>query len=359
MKLFSDFKKNEICGLTEQVKSLYIKELFEKQNKSVLLVTSSLYEANKFYQDLTNYTDEVLLFPMDDFLTSEAIAASPELKVNRLETINEILLNNKKIVITNLMGFLRFLPPEELFETKKINLTVNNEYNISNLKEKLFELGYKKEVTVSKTGEMAVRGFVLDIFPISSNNPIRIEFWGDQIESIREFDVNTQLTINNINNVQISSITEFLIDKPLDNFNIKQRDLIKYIKPKSIANFLDGYVIFNDYEQLKITYSNLIEEIHNYSLSENLPSNTKFMFDFNELEDKIPDIKYFSNFDNHITSNLESYNSFPLDKFPKDKDGINKALTSYLKKYHKVYLLCDSNKNINKLIDYLENPNIV
>lgn len=359
MKLFSEFKKNEICGLTEQVKSLYIKELFEKQNKSILLVTSSLYEANKFYQDLTNYTDEVLLFPMDDFLTSEAIAASPELKVNRLETINEILLNNKKIVITNLMGFLRFLPPEELFETKKINLTVNNEYNISNLKEKLFELGYKKEVTVSKTGEMAVRGFVLDIFPISSNNPIRIEFWGDQIESIREFDVNTQLTVDNINNVQISSITEFLIDKPLDNFNIKQRDLIKYIKPKSIANFLDGYVIFNDYEQLKITYSNLIEEIHNYSLSENLPSNIKFMFDFNELEDKLPDIKYFSNFDNHITSNLESYNSFPLDKFPKDKDRINKVLTSYLKKYHKVYLLCDSNKNINKLIDYLENPNIV
>lgn len=145
MKLFSEFKKNEICGLTEQVKSLYIKELFEKQNKSILLVTSSLYEANKFYQDLTNYTDEVLLFPMDDFLTSEAIAASPELKVNRLETINEILLNNKKIVITNLMGFLRFLPPEDLFETKKINLTVNNEYNISNLKEKLFELGYKKD----------------------------------------------------------------------------------------------------------------------------------------------------------------------------------------------------------------------
>lgn len=359
MKLFSEFKKNEVCGLTEQVKSLYIKELFEKQNKSVLLVTSSLYEANKFYQDLTNYTDEVLLFPMDDFLTSEAIAASPELKVNRLETINEILLNNKKIVITNLMGFLRFLPPEELFETKKINLTVNNEYNITNLKEKLFELGYKKEVTVSKTGEMAVRGFVLDIFPISSNNPIRIEFWGDQIESIREFDVNTQLTVDNINNVQISSITEFLIDKPLDNFNIKQRDLIKYIKPKSIANFLDGYVIFNDYEQLKITYSNLIEEIHNYSLSENLPSNIKFMFDFNELEDKLPDIKYFSNFDNHITNNLESYNSFPLDKFPKDKDGINKVFTSYLKKYHKVYLLCDSNKNINKLIDYLENPNIV
>lgn len=359
MKLFSEFKKNEVCGLTEQVKSLYIKELFEKQNKSVLLVTSSLYEANKFYQDLTNYTDEVLLFPMDDFLTSEAIAASPELKVNRLETINEILLNNKKIVITNLMGFLRFLPPEDLFETKKINLTVNNEYNISNLKEKLFELGYKKEVTVSKTGEMAVRGFVLDIFPISSNNPIRIEFWGDQIESIREFDVNTQLTVDNIDNVQISSITEFLIDKPLDNFNIKQRDLIKYIKPKSIANFLDGYVIFNDYEQLRISYSNLIEEIHNYSLSENLPSNIKFMFDFNELEDKLPNIKYFSNFDNHITNNLESYNSFLLDKFPKDKDGINKVLTSYLKKYHKVYLLCDSNKNINKLIDYLGNPNIV
>ena len=216
MKLFTNFENEEICGLTGQLKAVYIKELFEKQKKSVLLVTSSLYEANKIYQDLIPYTDDVLLFPMDDFLTSEAIAASPELKINRLETINELLENNKKIVVTNLMGYLRFLPPKDLFKTKRVKLSVNNEYDITNLKEHLFELGYKKEITVSKTGEMAIRGFVLDIFPISYNNPIRIEFWGDQIDSIREFDVNTQLTIKNIDNIEISSITEFLIDSAID-----------------------------------------------------------------------------------------------------------------------------------------------
>ena len=104
--IFRESNKNhEILGLTNELKGLYLYNKFNKDNQSILLVTSSLYEANQFYQIISNYTNKVFLFPMDDFLTSEAIAISPELKITRIETLNNLINDDKVIVITNLMGF--------------------------------------------------------------------------------------------------------------------------------------------------------------------------------------------------------------------------------------------------------------
>ena len=99
---------NYIIGLTSELKALYTYNYYKKYDQSVIIVCNTLYESNIFFQALNNYTDNVLFFPMDDFLTSEAIAISPELKNTRLETIDELSKNNHKIVVTNLMGFLRF-----------------------------------------------------------------------------------------------------------------------------------------------------------------------------------------------------------------------------------------------------------
>ena len=77
-----------------------------------MLLTNTLYEANTYYDQIKTYIDEVCLFPMDDFLTSVAVAISPDLKVTRLETL-ELLKNGPKIVITNLTGYLRYLPSKK------------------------------------------------------------------------------------------------------------------------------------------------------------------------------------------------------------------------------------------------------
>ena len=358
MKIFNSFKNHEINGLPNELKSVYIKEYFDNSNESILLVCNSLYEANKFYQSLSIYNN-VLFFPMDDFLTSEALASSPELMVKRLETIKELASNNKYIVITNLMGFLRFLPSKDLFVDKRILLKPNMDFNTDLLKKKLFELGYRKEVIVSKTGEIAVRGFVIDIFPISSNNPVRIEFWGDTIEKISEFDIDTQLTFKELDSVEIDSITELLISKEVDTFNIKNRDLVKYGNVYSIADFIGSKVFFNDFQSIKYGYEHIIEEIKDYSLSENISLDTKYMFDLDQLVSKY-DSYYFNSFDNK--SNKEdtaTYNAYSLDNFFNDKESINSELSKYLKKYDKVYLLCKNLKSYNKIVDYLENNNIV
>ena len=110
-----------LTGMTEELFSIYVNKLLENNN-SALIVTSSLVEANNLYHSISNYTDSVYLFPMDDFLTSEAMAISPDLMVNRLETLKEISGKDKSIVITNLMGYLRFLPLKEEFLKAKIQL---------------------------------------------------------------------------------------------------------------------------------------------------------------------------------------------------------------------------------------------
>ena len=134
--IFKTNNKN-VVGLTNELQALYIYNYYLETNKSICLVVNSLYEANKMYQSLLSYTKKVVLFPMDDFLTSVALAVSPELKMSRIETIKELAQNNKQIVVTNLMGFLRYLPKKTSFQESTLKLAVNNDYDINELVEKL------------------------------------------------------------------------------------------------------------------------------------------------------------------------------------------------------------------------------
>ncbi len=199
----NDLMKKNVNGLNSELKSLFVYKNFVKRKENILLVTSSIYEANIYYQSLSNYTNDVLLFPMDDFLTSQALAISPEMKNTRLETIYSLIENNKKIVITNLMGYLRFLPDKDLFIRKSIKISKNETYKINELVEKLIEIGYEKTTIVNKTGEFAARGFVLDVFPTNNNEPVRIEFWGDNVDSIKYFDINSQLSNKELDEINI------------------------------------------------------------------------------------------------------------------------------------------------------------
>ena len=90
-ELFQVKYQTGLSGMTDESFCLYLKQLLNQEKKSILLVTSSLTEANIYLNNLTTLTDDVLFFPMDDFLTSEALSISPDLKVTRLETLNELL----------------------------------------------------------------------------------------------------------------------------------------------------------------------------------------------------------------------------------------------------------------------------
>lgn len=356
--LGNHLEKN-IGGLNNELKALYVYNKFIRIEKSILFVTNTLYESNVFYQTISNYTDDVVFFPMDDFLTSEALAVSPEFKITRLETLNQ-LLNSKKIIITNLMGFLRFLPSKQLYYNSFISLNINEDYNMDTLVEKLYELGYTRATIINKTGEMAIRGFVIDIFPLGCVNPIRIEFWGDTIDSIREFDVDSQLTINNLKTVEIVPNTEFIVGEHIGDINIKHRDIVKFIDPVNIVDYIDdGVIIVNDYNEILASYNLLNDEMIEYSINNQLDSKTRYMHEL--CLNIYTNIYYLYSFDNNflINDDFYKYNVSELGNFIGTSVDINNRLNKYLDMKCTIVICLSTIYKRNKLLTDLNNNNII
>jgi len=351
MKNFLDllnlnYEHKYLSGFNNELKSLFLLGLMNKENKSILLVTNTLYEANSLYKNISKHYKNTYLFPMDDFLTSVAIASSPELKVTRLETLNNLINEDKAIVITNLMGYLRFLPTPDTYRKSFINLKVGMEYNIASLIKQLYNVGYRRETLTNTTGDMSVRGYVIDIFPVCLDNPIRIEFWGDQIESIRVFDVNTQLTVGNIDDITIYPNSEFITS--LDKESTNYYDIANYGEVLNISSYLDDCItVFNNYHDISVSYDLLEKQMFEYKESINLPMETKFMFEFSAFDDAKYIFEEFKSSDD----NTIYYNCQNVEFFVSQKESLEKQLAEYNKKYNLVLVCVDNRYQANKLLD--------
>ena len=361
MKLFDDLinlnlkKDMGIYNLTDEFFCLLLNKN-NKDKKNILVVVNSLYEANRLYSSLSNYNDNVLLFPMDDFLTSEALALSPDLQITRLETINKVIEEENNIVITNLMGYLRFLPTKDNYLKHIINLKVGDVISHDELIEKLSLNGYIRETIVNKTGEFGIRGFIIDIFPIDEDNPIRVEFFDDEIESIRYFDPDTQGSISNLEEISLKPYTEFLAQEIVDNthFN-KQKYLPEYTEVSNISNYLDNsLVIFKDYEQLINSFNNILIETKEYKKDKDIDFTGNYMFNIEELKEKEP-VYYFS-FNNLIANNYTSeminFDVKTINNFNEDSELINNYINKCISN-NKTIIICLKKYQIRSILKHL------
>ena len=357
-----EYKKDiGITGITDAFFSVYLYNLLKKENKNILVVVNSLTEANTLYSYVNNLCDDVYLFPMDDFLTSEALAISPDLVLNRLDTLNELVSDGKKIVITNLMGYLRFLPTVNTFKEFKLDLKVGDDFAPEKLREKLYKMGYVRDSIVTKTGEMAVRGFVIDVYPLEEEHPVRIEFFGDEIDSIRYFDSETQRSLENIKKIIIKPCIEFMTDSEVDEeeFN-KQKYLPKYSEVNSISDYLDdGIVIYKDYDQLLLSNNDILDQISEYKSEKDIDFKGKYMFDFNDIN---PNNKMYyqalNNMKADYITELIDYKVSTINKFNDNFDLIykfinncldnNKTIVMFLKKYQIKSISSKFISNVNK-----------
>lgn len=344
-----------VIGLTDELESVYVNNLYETKDSNLLVVTSTLYEANKFYNSVSKYTDNVYLFPMDEFITSESSISSPELEITRLETLNTIVNNkSKKIVITNLMGLLRYLPQKSKYEDNIIHITINSDVNKEELYRKLCNSGYKIETLVTKTGEISSRGYILDIFPVNEENAIRIEFWGDTIESIRYFDIDSQLSIKEVNEITINPFSEFLTDKELDEEEKKQKYLYKYEKISKLTDYLDyPILVYKEYSQIYNSYLNLQEEIHSYNVETN--QNEKYMFLLEEFSQKCE--IYISSVDS-ILPNIKidfthEYDSHDAPNFDDNIKLLNEKIEDYINSNKTVIISLDNESQYNSIIRFI------
>lgn len=350
-----------ISGLNKELTCINIYNTFIRNNKGILVVASSTYIANLLYQTLLNYTDRVLFFPMDDFLTSEAIAISPEFKVERINTLNVLCRDNKYIVVTNLMGFLRYLPEKKVWNKAKNILRKGMDVDREELLEKLFDIGYEREVLVNGTGKIGVRGYVLDIFPTSYENAIRIEFWGDTIDSIKYFDVDSQLSLGEIDEVTIYPFTEFLLDSKKEEV-IKKQKYLKYYNNdiNSLSDYLGNNMIcYYDYNTLLKSYELLIDSIMEYDHDNSSEIETSYMY-------AITDIKsnknvYYYHYDDDMGSGIKCYRYRydPITKYNGNYNLIKDDIVKYINDKKTVIICIDNKDSAKRIVKYLELDDIV
>ena len=352
-----DIKNNMgIAGLTDEFFCVYLHNLFEKYNKNILVVVNSLYEANQLYSSLKNYSDNCCLFPMDDFLTSEALAISPDLQITRLETINEIIKGKKNIVITNLMGYLRFLPTKKTYTDFVMELKVGSIISPQKLVDKLISSGYTRDTIVTKTGEFGVRGFIIDVFPVDEENPIRIEFFDDEIDSIRTFDPESQKSIENLKKVLIKPYFEFICDSevPDEKFG-KQKYLPEFGDVSSISEYLDESItIFKDYEQLEFSYKHIMEEVVTYRESKDISFNGNYMFDLYSIKSDFS--IYYMSINNVINSKniseLRNFSVKTINNFNENVESINDFIRNAVNN-NKTVLICLKQHQLRNIIKVL------
>lgn len=339
MKFITDnFKYQEnykVCGLTKELNAIYIANYFNTHNENVLVLTSTLYEANNFYKSIKTYVDACLLFPMDDFLVSVAIAISPDLKLKRLETLDKLRTEKKKhIVITSLMGYLKYLPNRK--EKQKIIIKSDNEI-ISReiIIDTLEKFSYHKDSLVTVTGEYAVRGFIIDIFPLDYEHPVRIELFGDTIENIKEFDENTQMSIKDLDNIEIKTFSE----------NISSDN-------ESILDYLNRETLFLiDENQIRNSYTTLQSDILEYNKSKNLNS-IDYMF---SLESQNAQKTYkIETLNTYQDAKSIIYESKEIDNWNSDMNSLVKFCNENIKTKTIIFSV-ENKKQIQKLQEIFTN----
>lgn len=299
--VFDKFNGKCISGLTEELKVQYINYLSRKYDKDIIVLTSSLYEATKYYNYIGIYNDNSYIFPMDDFVSSMLTASSPDLKVKRLDTLSHINDKNKKIIVTNLDGFLKFLPSKKDILNFDIKLSKDEDIDRKELEDKLFNFGYNKCSIVTSTGEYSIRGFIIDLFPYNYDKPLRIELFGNSVESIREFDPATQLSLNNIDSIVIKPYNEIISDTYSSLYDL----------------FDDVIVVKIDEDAINKTYFNLQNQIVDYKEAHDVDSNHKYMY---ELEDiKIKDEYILDDFDNRYSYRVTCQS---IDNFKSNFDNL-------------------------------------
>ena len=252
--------------------------------RPICIITYNELQAKKLIKDLKYFTDDVYLFPKKEILTYDFYAESQDIFHERIDVLNKIHQNKAKVIVTTIEAIMQKLICRNALFKNITNIKVGDSINIEIIKETLINLGYERCETIEGKGQFSIRGGIIDISPISIKSGIRIELWGDEIDSIRTFDTKTQRSDEMLENFVIYPATEFLLDIPLEEV-CKNIEEIEYTdKQKETVN--------EDIERIKSgDYINKVDKyfddfyIESDTLLEHLPKNYLiFLDEINKIE---------------------------------------------------------------------------
>lgn len=242
----------QIAGCSTSQKTHFIRALGD-DSRYRLVVYSSDEKAKQAWEEMRFIEEQVFYYPAKDLLFYHADIKGHYLKSQRMEVVRALLSTEEVFgqegmassgmtVITTVDAFLDGLAPLSEIEKRRIFLGIGESVDFSALQKKLADIGYVREEQVEGPGQFAVRGGIMDVFPLTGEVPVRIELWGDEIDSIRTFEAESQRSIENMQRITIYPAEEIAADaKDLVSFldYFPQRGCILYLdEPVHLAERL-------------------------------------------------------------------------------------------------------------------------
>ena len=335
-------KKSFINGLYGSAKSFFIKELYRQNKKTIFWILNDKETAAYHFNDLENFMNskECSFFSSSYKRNKEFKKTDSQNIFTRTEIIKNLSLKKESKVIVSY--------PEAIFEKvlvkkevkkRTLKISIGQEIELESLNEKLFEYNFNRQDFVSEPGDFSVRGGIVDVFSYSSVLPYRIEFFGNEIESIRTFEIESQISNNSMSSVEI------LAD--LENKEFSQ-------ERESIFDFLnsDNKIVIENLLFLKEELQEYFKAIkNNYRKNDKENLNNLFYSGVN-LES---DLNKFSIIQfGKANNNQTSFETIPQPSFNKKFNLLIKNLTDYDNKGYKIKIFCTSKNQIRRFNEIFE-----
>ena len=178
--------------------------------KYKVIACSSESKAKQVYEEYRFLDSNVYYYPAKDFLFYQADLRGKELLRERMGVVKALLEQETITVVTSFDGFMDALLPKETIRKRVLRISGTGTMDFEEVQKQLSFMGYDRESQVEGPGQFAVRGGILDVYPLTEDSPVRIELWGDEVDSVRTFDVDSQRSIENLEEVLIYPADEFM-----------------------------------------------------------------------------------------------------------------------------------------------------
>ena len=326
---------------------LGLKLLQNNKDKNVLILTKNNYISNKLYNafSLVLPKEKVILIPSDELIRVEYISQSKEMLAQQVSSLNEIIKSKNSIAIASIQSCFRFYPTKKVFLDSIIKLKVGEEIDLDFLKHKITEIGYYRVNKIDQSLQFASRGDILDIYSLNYDDPIRIEFFDNVIESIRFFHVNDQSSYTKTNSVEILPAT----------LNLLSEDEIKNAKNTILQQSEKDLKHFLNQQDRDEFINNVNNEIENFE--ENRYSNQFYKY-IGFLQGFHCNLTDFFNEDYLIISN-KIENEANLSRLISESDSFLNELFELRKCISNLHYFSLDNCNLNKSLIIYENENLI
>lgn len=202
-----------LLGVNGSARAASIASLYAGMPRQMLVMTDTQAHADQLFSDLSGLMDDVLNFPAEESLATEMAISSPDLRLQRIETLLALRRGEMKIVVTSVAGAERLLPKPVTLDEAYLSLTVGQSYDLNDIKATLMMMGYTPAKLVQGAGEFAQRGSIIDIYPLTSDDPIRLDFFDTELDQLKQFDVATQKSTTVLQEVVVQPATDFIVSE--------------------------------------------------------------------------------------------------------------------------------------------------